>query len=89
MKKSLTPNRPIVESGWREQPLVFRDSWWIWDLRKSHRKTARLGLLPGMIVDVVLWNELMKNHCWKGTVLRRAESVQNSIYVHKILYIVE
>ena len=59
--KSLTPNRPIVESGWREQPLVVRDSWWILDLRKSYRKTARLGSLPGMIVDVVLWNELMKN----------------------------
>ena len=28
-------------------------------------------------------------HCWKGTVLRRAESLQSSIYVHKILYIVE
>ena len=29
------------------------------------------------------------SHYWKGTVLRRAESVQNSIYLHKILYIVE
>ena len=26
-------------------------------------------------------------HCWKGTVLRRAEPVQNSIYLDKILYI--
>jgi hypothetical protein len=36
-----------------------------------------------------LIDNLRYSHCWKGTVLRRAESVQNSNYVHKILYIVE
>jgi len=25
------------------------------------------------------------SHCWKGTILRRAEFVQNSIHHHKIL----
>jgi len=32
---------------------------------------------------------LSQCHCGKGTILRRAESVQNSIQDHKILHVVE
>ena len=34
-------------------------------------------------------NNKQRNHCGKGTILRGAESMQNSIHHHKILQIVE
>ena len=45
---------------------------------------SRSGSMPDKAVRVRLGS-----HCWKGTILRRAESVQNVIHLHKIQHISE
>ena len=65
----------------------------IWGLGKFRLESLSFRLHANVRVNMITRSpELiikMSRHCWKGTVLRRAESVQNSIYMHKILYIVE
>ena len=43
----------------------------------------------GREVDDAIGTVLCCYHCWKGTILRRAESVQNVIHLHKIQHILE
>jgi hypothetical protein len=45
--------------------------------RNTYSEVGLLGPEPG------------RGHCWKGTILRRAESVQNVIHLHKIQHILE
>ena len=56
------------------------------------RRVEHVGVNRGNYAPVVNTLDALPEectHCGKGTILRRAESVQNSIQHHKILHIVE
>ena len=55
---------------------------------------AMVLLSNSQISEPLSWNhqkliKTLPGHCWKGTIMQCAESMQNSIQHHKILHIVE
>ena len=79
--------------------LNIKSFWW---LKSVHRKlypdrndkrrqnVEAAHFFSGCVIfDGPSMQPYMRSHCWKGTILRRAESVQNVIHPHKIQHISE